>query len=182
MKTFLIKILLVLSVALNAQVAATKEYEYKLQGTNKDSWEVTEKDSTGLVINRYVVFERPEGYASTIEEAIEIKSKEIDLKSDQMASLGFYFDGRRWPMSESARENWINLKNIPDIMFPLPMLDYDLNEYSLTLAKRDLFYLAALGCKYGNIQSGNNLKIQLKALAQQPGTTIQDILNFQDPR
>lgn len=159
-----------------------KEYTYKLQGDGRDSWTVTEYDSNGVVFAKYMVYDRPEGYAGTIDEAIEIKSKQIELRNEQLILNGFVFDGHKWPMSESERENWSNLKNIPDVMFPLPMLDADLNEYSLTLAKRDQFYLAALGCKYGNVQSGNNLKIQIKALAQQPGTTIQDILNFQDPR
>lgn len=179
MKTIFIKIFLLFAVCLNAQ---TKEYAYEHQGNGIDSWRVTEKDSLGAVVNVYMVYERPDGYAGTKEEAIEIKSNQINKRSEELTALGFVFDGHRWPMTDNARENWSNLKNFPDIMFPLPMLDYDLNEYSLTLAKRDQFYLAALGCKYGNIQSGNNLIKQVKTLAQQPGTTIQDILNFQDPR
>ncbi|MFN8317135.1 MAG: hypothetical protein U0T32_11880 [Chitinophagales bacterium] len=182
MKKILIGVLLLVSSAMFCQTLVSKEIVYKLQGNGSDSWTVTEYDSNGVVVAKYMVYERPEGHADNIEQAIEIKSKQIDLKSDQITTLGFLFDGHRWPMTASAREIWSNLKNIPDIMFPLPMLDADLNEYSLTLANRDLFYLAALGCKYGNIQSGNNLKLQIKALAQQPGTTIQDILNFQDPR
>lgn len=179
MKTIFIKIFLLFSVCLNAQ---TKEYVYEHQGNGRDSWRVTEKDSLGAVVNVYMVYERPDGYAGTKEEAIEIKSNQINKRSEELTALGFVFDGHRWPMTDNARENWSNVKNFPDIMFPLPMLDADLNEYSLTLAKRDQFYLAALGCKYGNIQSGNNLIKQIKLLAQQPGTTIQDILNFQDPR
>lgn len=180
MKTLFVKIFLLFSVCLNAQV--TKEYVYEHQGNGKDSWKVTEKDSLGAVVNVYMIYERPEGYAATKEEAVEIKSNQINKRSEELTALGFVFDGRKWPMSDNARENWSNFKSIPDIMFPLPMLDADLNEYSLTLAKRDQFYLAALRCKYGNIQSGNNLIKQVKILAQQQGTTIQDILNFQDPR
>lgn len=182
MKKNLIGFLLLISSAVFGQTALTKEVVYKLQGNGNDSWTVTERDSNGVVVAKYMVYERPEGHADNIDQAIEIKSRHIEARNEELILQGFIFDNHKWPMTESARENWSNIKNIPDVMFPLPMLDADLNEYSLTLAKRDQFYLAALSCKYGHIQTGDNLKKQIKTLSQQPGVTPQDILNFIDPR
>ena len=38
----------------------TKEITYKLQGDGRDSWIVTEKDDSGEIINKYMVYENPE--------------------------------------------------------------------------------------------------------------------------
>jgi hypothetical protein len=35
-------------------------YTYKRQGDGKDSWAVSETDSEGTVINRYMIYENPE--------------------------------------------------------------------------------------------------------------------------
>ena len=48
-----------------------KEYTYKLQGNGKDSWTVTEKDDDGNIINKYMVYEKPDGFAASIEEALD---------------------------------------------------------------------------------------------------------------
>ena len=57
-----------------------KEYTYKLQGNGKDSWTVTEKDDDGNIINKYMVYEKPDGFAASIEEALEVKKDQIDKR------------------------------------------------------------------------------------------------------
>jgi hypothetical protein len=155
----------------------TKEYQYKKQGNGSDSWTVTEKDDDGNVTDKYMVYERPEGHADTLEQAKEIKLNQIDAKTQELIFLGFAFAGLQWSLSLTAQINWSNLSSIPEQFFPLPLQDMNEQSYSLAYANRMNFYLTAVGTKNSRLQSGSVLKQQVSLLA-----TIEDALNFVDPR
>jgi hypothetical protein len=159
-----------------------KEAVNKIQGDNTPTWEVREYDANNNLTAAFVVTERPEWHADTLDEALDIVVKRITLKDEDLTDLGFTYDGHNWPMLGTSRENWSNIMNISEGVFPLSMLDKDLLPYSLTLAKREQFYMAAVACKQGKILVGNELKKQVRALRYSAGATIEDILNFIDPR
>ena len=154
-----------------------KEYTYKLQGNGKDSWTVTEKDDDGNIINKYMVYEKPDGFAASIEEALEVKKDQIDKRTQELIFEGFSFAGLHWSLSINAQINWNNLPQLPEIVFPLAIQDVDGNNYNLEYSDRMNFYYTAVNIKNSHLQSGNILKTQVSQL-----TNITEILNFQDPR
>lgn len=154
-----------------------KEYIYKLQGNGKDSWTVIEKDDDGNIINKYMVYDKPEGFANTIEEALEVKKNQIDKRTQELIFEGFSFAGLHWSLSINAQINWGNLPKMPEFAFPLNMQDMDGTDYVLSYEERMNFYYTAMAVKNTHLQSGNALKTQVSEL-----TNIEEILNFVDPR
>lgn len=103
----------------------------------------------------------------TLEELKDIRYTEIDLRTTELISNGFPFDGHIFSMSTSAQINWSNFPNLPDALFPLPIMDKTENLYQLSLANKTNFYLAALSYKNTQLQSGSLLKAQVKACADE---------------
>lgn len=154
-----------------------KEYTYKSQGDGRDSWVVVEKDDSGNIINKYMTYEKPDGFAASIEEALEVKKNQIDKRTQELIFEGFSFAGLHWSLSINAQINWGNLPQLPQGAFPLPIQDVNGNDYNLQYADRLNFYYAAVGAKNTHLQSGSVLKREVSDMQ-----TIQDVLNFQDPR
>lgn len=99
----------------------------------------------------------------TLDELKEIRYVEIDLNTQDLIAKGFPFDGYTFSMSLTAQINWSNFPNLPDGLFPLPIIDITENLYMLSLANRTAFYLSALNYKNTQLQSGSMLKAQIKA-------------------
>lgn len=59
-----------------------KEIVYKLQGNGSDSWTVTEKDETGNVVNRYMVYDDP-----TIHTLIKLFKELTKEQRDQIKNI-----------------------------------------------------------------------------------------------
>ena len=154
-----------------------KEYTYKSQGDGRDSWVVVEKDDSGNIINKYMTYEKPDGFAASIEEALEVKKNQIDKRTQELIFEGFSFAGLHWSLSINAQIDWNNLPQLPEIVFPLAIQDVDGNNYNLEYSDRMNFYYTAVNIKNSHLQSGNILKTQVSQL-----TTIQEILTFVDPR
>jgi len=99
----------------------------------------------------------------TLEELKNIRYVEIDQRTGELIALGFLFDGHTFSMSTSAQINWSNFPNLPDQLFPLPVMDITETLYMLDLANKTNFYLSALNYKNTQLQSGSILKGQIKA-------------------
>jgi hypothetical protein len=99
----------------------------------------------------------------TLEELKNYRYLEIDNRTQELIAEGFVFDGRRFSMSINAQINWSNFPNLPDQVFPLPIMDMDENLYILSLENKLNFYLAALNFKNAQLKSGSALKAQIKA-------------------
>lgn len=103
----------------------------------------------------------------TLDELKEIRYTEIDMRTQEIIKGGFLFDGHIFSMSITAQINWSNFLNIPDVLFPLNVMDVSENVYICTLANRVDFYYAALNWKNEALQSGALLKGQIKACADE---------------
>lgn len=99
----------------------------------------------------------------TLEELKVYRYTEIDNKTQKLIAQGFTFGGHTFSMSTNAQINWSNFPNLPDELFPLPVMDINEELYSLALADKLNFYLAALNYKNAQLQSGSVLKAQIKA-------------------
>lgn len=53
-----------------------KEYEYKLQGDNRDSWIVSEYNDNNELINKYMVYEDPTKQVGAALQAVLSASPE----------------------------------------------------------------------------------------------------------
>lgn len=113
----------------------------------------------------------------SLEEAINFKKDQIDKRTQELIFKGFSFAGLHWSLSINAQINWGNLPQLPQGAFPLPIQDVNGNDYNLQYADRLNFYYAAVGAKNTHLQSGSVLKREVSDMQ-----TIQDVLNFQDPR
>jgi len=113
----------------------------------------------------------------SLEEAINFKKDQIDKRTQELIFEGFSFAGLHWSLSINAQINWGNLPQLPQGAFPLPIQDVNGNDYNLQYADRLNFYYAAVGAKNTHLQSGSVLKREVSDMQ-----TIQDVLNFQDPR
>ena len=113
----------------------------------------------------------------SLEEAINFKKDQIDKRTQELIFEGFSFAGLHWSLSINAQVNWGNLPQLPQGAFPLPIQDVNGNDYNLQYADRLNFYYAAVGAKNTHLQSGSVLKREVSDMQ-----TIQDVLNFQDPR
>jgi hypothetical protein len=103
----------------------------------------------------------------TLDELKNIRYTEIDIRTQQLILAGFPWDGLTFSMSTSAQINWSNFPNLPDALFPLPIMDITETLYMLALADKTNFYLSALNYKNTQLQSGSVLKAQIKACADE---------------
>lgn len=104
----------------------------------------------------------------SLDELKQYRYIEIDNKTSDLIAQGFTFDGHVFSMSTNAQINWSNFPNLPDVLFPLPVMDINEDVYSLALANKLNFYLAALNYKNAQLQSGSVLKAQIKAAVDKP--------------
>lgn len=111
----------------------------------------------------------------SLDELKQYRYTEIDNKTNELISQGFVFDGHTFSMSTNAQINWSNFPNLPDELFPLPVMDINEDVYSLALADKLNFYLAALNYKNTHLQSGSALKAQIKIAVDKP--TISAIID-----
>lgn len=158
-----------------------KEITYKLQGNGLDSWNIKEFDfdenQEEKLINAYVVYEKPTDYINTLKEAFNIKLEQIDSRTQELIFQGFAFAGLHWSLSIKAQINWNNLPQLPQTVFPLAIQDMNGVDYDLEFSQRMDFYYTAVAVKNSHLQSGNVLKREVSDMQ-----TIQEILNFVDPR
>lgn len=122
-----------------------------------------------------LVEDLPDGM--TIKQAKQEKFGLIDAKTQELIFQGFAFAGLHWSLSINAQINWSNLPKMPEFAFPLNMQDMDGTDYVLSYEERMNFYYTSMAVKNTHLQSGNALKTQVSEL-----TTIEEILNFVDPR
>jgi len=99
----------------------------------------------------------------SLEELKEARYVEIDQQTQFLINQGFVFDGHTFSMSLTAQINWSNFPNLPDQLFPLNIVDKFEDIYVLALADKMNFYLSALNYKNAQLQSGGQLKAQIKA-------------------
>jgi hypothetical protein len=93
---------------------------------------------------------------------------EIDTKTGQLIAEGFTWDSKVFSLSINAQINWSNLPNLPDSIFPLSISTINDEEvYTLSLANKMNFYYTAVNGKNGPLQSGNTLKAQITACADE---------------
>jgi hypothetical protein len=64
-----------------------KEYQYKLQGDNRDSWIVTEFDENNEIINKYMVYEDPTKQVGTALQAVLNATPEEIEKIKQILNI-----------------------------------------------------------------------------------------------
>lgn len=179
MKNLLLALLLIPALSFG-QAEIKHRYEEDPQGNGKMAWvKIYYQTINGqeVVITKENLCEKPSDYISTVAEAKAFIKKKIDARTEELILNGFSFGGQVFSLSFTAQINWSNIPNLPESLFPLPMLDKDGNNYSLACANRMNFYLTAVGTKNALIQSGNALKTQVNELG-----TIEEILNFVDPR
>jgi len=94
----------------------------------------------------------------------DYKNRQIDEKTGELISTGFTWDSLIFSMSSNAQINWSNIPNVPDSLFPLPVMTKDdKTVYNLALSNKMNFYLTALNFKNGYLQSGTSLKNQVEA-------------------
>lgn len=105
-----------------------------------------------------------------------LKSK-VDTKTQELIFNGFPFDGKIFSMSINAQINWSNFPMLPDALFPLTVLSKNDEEYILSYANKNTFYMTALGYKNTHLQSGDTLKKQIALM-----TTKEELANFIDNR
>lgn len=56
-----------------------KEYEYKLQGDNRDSWIVSEYNENNELINKYMVYEDPtKQVGAALQAVLSASPQEIE--------------------------------------------------------------------------------------------------------
>ena len=113
----------------------------------------------------------------SLEEAINFKKDQIDKRTQELIFEGFSFAGLHWSLSINAQINWINLPQLPEIVFPLAIQDINGNNYNLEYSDRMNFYYTSVNIKNTHLQSGNALKKQILQL-----TTIEEVISFLDPR
>ena len=99
----------------------------------------------------------------TLEELKNIRYIEIDMRTQELITAGFIFDGRTFSMSLTAQINWSNFPNLPDALFPLTIIDINEAPYTCSLANKMNFYYSALNAKNGPLQSGGVLKTTIHA-------------------
>lgn len=104
----------------------------------------------------------------SLEELKKYRYAQIDNKTSELIAQGFVFDSHTFSMSTNAQINWSNFPNLPDELFPLNVMDLNEDLYSLALADKLNFYLAALNYKNAQLQSGSALKAQIKAAVDVP--------------
>jgi hypothetical protein len=64
-----------------------KEYQYKLQGDNRDSWIVTEFDENNEIINKYMVYEDPTKQVGAALQAVLNATPEEIEKIKQILNI-----------------------------------------------------------------------------------------------
>lgn len=178
-KSLLLALLLV-PVLSFGQDEVKHRYEEDPQGNGNMAWvKIYYKVVNGqeVVITKENLYEKPSDYISNIAEAKAVIKKKIDARTEELILNGFSFGGQVFSLSFTAQINWSNIPNLPESLFPLPMLDKDGNNYSLSYSNRMNFYLTAVGTNNSLIQSGNALYNQVNELE-----SIEEILNFVDPR
>jgi hypothetical protein len=151
---------------------------YKKQGDGRDTWVVKEYED-GVLINSYMVDKLPEGYADTLQEAMTIKKDLIDKRTSELINEGIVFKGVLLSMSKEAQTNYLGLPKVRPEKFPLPFMSKDDTKVAMVLNEadaEDLYYLAWDKISSEKM-SGGSLKMQVNSL-----TTIEEVLNFVDPR
>jgi hypothetical protein len=101
----------------------------------------------------------------------ELKAKriqEIDLKTQNIISLGFNFDGKTFSLSLPAQTNWTNLKANADMLnsmgfFPIIVSTIDSEQYSLLYENVVGFWMSGFGKISSTYKSGSDLKVAILA-------------------
>lgn len=103
----------------------------------------------------------------TLDELKDIRYAEIDMRTQELVTQGFPFDGHTFSMSLTAQINWSNFPNLPDALFPITIIDILETPYVCSLANKMNFYYTALNAKNGPLQSGGVLKATIHACADE---------------
>jgi hypothetical protein len=95
----------------------------------------------------------------SLEALKEHRYLEVDIRTAELISVGFVFDGQTFSLSANAQRNWDSIKTSkPDYSFPLDITTIDNNTYSLTNANVQAFWVAARDVVKSHLDSGRALK------------------------
>ena len=95
----------------------------------------------------------------TLLEYKKVRYDEIDLRTRQLVSVGFGFDGQVFSLSPPAQLNWTNVKSSKaDFTYPLMISTLNNNEYSLSNANVEGFWTAGKDTLKGHLDTGRILK------------------------
>lgn len=87
-----------------------------------------------------------------------------DINTGNSILVGFTWNSIIFSMSDKAQINWSNILNVPDELFPLPIMSKDDNTtYQLQLIDKTAFYLNILNFKNTILQAGTVTKNSIKA-------------------
>ena len=90
---------------------------------------------------------------------------EIDLKTEALIAQGFTYDSRTFSLSQEAQINWTNLYQARSLFtYPVSATTKDQDAYSIPdIATVEAFYQTGLGTVQAHLDSGRDLKVQVKA-------------------
>lgn len=92
----------------------------------------------------------------------------IDKRTKELIAQGFVYDGATFSLSKEAQGNWTDLEaHKALITWPKAITTLDDDEYSLAEADLGDFRDAEINAKFGHVDSGRDLKIDIKAATTQ---------------
>ena len=112
-----------------------------------------------------------------IADAVAMRIKEIDEKTQKILAEGFSFDGKKFSLSNNAQMNWKDYSDLAEKHFPIKVSTIDDDIYLLTFDKVKLFYEKAIDKKKAALQKGSEIKENIKKMKD-----TEDVLNLKDTR
>lgn len=89
----------------------------------------------------------------------QLRHNEIDGNTKALIGAGFTYDSKTFSASINAQTNWNTLKDQEaEFTWPVNISTLDNDEYSLTAANLDAFWIAARDAIKGHLDSGRTLK------------------------
>jgi hypothetical protein len=115
--------------------------------------------------------------ANDIDGLKSALKRSIDQKTQELIFRGFEFNGKVMSMSQNAQINWTNMPNLEESDFPMIIMSKDDEPVQLQYSDKLLIWRAARNHSKNAQLSGGILKMQIDSI-----TTIEEVLNFNDPR
>lgn len=115
--------------------------------------------------------------APTLDEVKKIKLEEISNTTDELILNGFDYQGMKFSLAPGAQSNLHHIKVAEPSEFPFNYMSLSYEIYVLQFDERDLFYNTAVTKTREIKEEGGIIEFQVNSL-----TTINDVLNFKDPR
>jgi len=100
----------------------------------------------------------------SLGEHKNLRYKQIDIRTGELISAGFTFDGENFSLSQNAQLNWVGLKSLETLItFPINVTTKGDGEYSLAEANLNAFIGAGKAAVQAHLDSGRALKVQVSA-------------------